>query len=150
MSSIQYRISIFAVLLFSSGCFSSGSPQFEGKLEPVTGTVLVDGKPYAGLEITFLPAQGTDGTGASAITDSQGQFTLAHRSGQPGIEQGTYKVLFSLKLKADGSSIQPSEDAALVGQEKIPARYQNFDMTPEQSQVSLGGGTFEFKLKSRK
>jgi len=136
-------------LLLAVGCDGGSASKFEGHLEPVTGTVIINEAPYAGVEVTFLPEQGTPGTGASALTNEKGEFQLQHRSGKPGVEAGTYRVLFSLMVKADGTPLAPGEDAATLGNQKLPPRYQNFEQTPEKTTVPSGGGTFEYKLKAK-
>lgn len=144
-----FRIMTCLSLLLALGCGRSPDPAANVKLEPVTGTVLVNDKPYAGLEVTFMPEQGTPGTGATARTDEKGEFKLQHRNGKPGVEVGTYRVLFSLMLKADGTPLGPNEDAATLGVQKLPPQYQAFDRSPEKATVPAGGGKFDYKLQAK-
>lgn len=60
---------------------------------PVSGTVLMDGKPLDGASVTFIAATG--GTVAYGTTDSSGKFTLMTTIGEtatPGAVPGSHKV----------------------------------------------------------
>tara|TARA_R110002095_G_scaffold142965_1_gene123819 strand:+ start:30004 stop:30456 length:453 start_codon:yes stop_codon:yes gene_type:complete len=141
------RLSIFlSGLLMLAGCFG-GSSGPEIKLEPVTGTVTINEEPGSQVELVFLPLDGTPGTGAYAVTDETGAFTLKHRNGENGIEAGKYKVIFSKFVKPDGSPLLPDEDAATMGIEQLPAMYTNMERTKVEAEVPAGGNTLQFDLK---
>lgn len=60
---------------------------------PVEGTVTLDGKPFGNVQVLFyLPGKGPE-TNFSAITDTEGRFTLASLRGkQPGVTPAAYSV----------------------------------------------------------
>jgi hypothetical protein len=70
------------------------------KLVPVSGTVTLDGKPFSGCIVTFVPdtAKGNKGNLApQGRLNAQGQFTLVTAAviasdGGPGAPLGWYKV----------------------------------------------------------
>ena len=102
------------LVLLSVGCANS-QREVPAELVEVAGTVTIDGEPASGVTVNFVPKQGTTGQGASGVTDDAGHFTLTHLSQSPGIEPGTYQVLFSKMAMPDGSPIPPGKDAADVG-----------------------------------
>jgi hypothetical protein len=57
-------------LIFAFGCGSGND-----SLAPVSGTVLMDGKPLAKVKVDFMPKNG--GRPASALTDENGKFSNA-------------------------------------------------------------------------
>ena len=141
------------VLLAAFGCGGSSSEFDTSVLVPVTGRVTLDGKPAQGVAVVFHPKLNTVGTGAFAVTDENGSFTLDHRSGEQGVEPGGYAVTFSRYTQPDGSPIPPGASAADVGAvESMPKQYTDATnpRLPTQADVSAVGGTFEFELTSQK
>lgn len=65
------------------GCSSDG-------LQPLQGTVTLDGKPLEGAAISFSPIEG--GRPATGKTDADGKFTLASYKAGDGLPAGSYKV----------------------------------------------------------
>jgi hypothetical protein len=87
-----------------AGCGGS-----EFAIAPVSGTVTQDGKPLAGLVVTFQPIAetraGNAGPGSFGVTDDQGRFTLTVAgSRQPGAVVGLHRVTFSAKKPERDSS----------------------------------------------
>jgi hypothetical protein len=80
-------ILIAVAAAFVSGC-GGGSHAV-----PSTGTVLVDGKPVAGLVVMFVPKDTKLGKMASGRTDESGAFTLTTNRTNDGAMTGEYKVL---------------------------------------------------------
>lgn len=77
-------------------------------LYPVSGTLLVNGKPVADVGVQLVPvtpqvkSQQTTATyGASGITDQAGKFTLKSINGKPGAVKGKYKVILTYTPKMD-------------------------------------------------
>jgi hypothetical protein len=95
-------------MLLGSGC--------GGKLVPVQGVVLFDGKPLPRAGVLFI-AEGSEGRDANGFTDGNGVFRLTTFRPGDGVLPGTYKVV-----------IQYSEEAA------IPAHLN----TPDAIQKALG------------
>jgi len=137
-------------LVFASGCSDGVAPEIVPSLEAVTGKVLIDGKPSAGVAVTFVPAENNTGNPCSGSTDASGAFSLTHRTGATGIPAGDYVVVFSKMTMPDGSPIPEGQTAAdVMAVDQIPERYRaipNFEMTVS---VPKGGKTFDFDLKSK-
>ncbi len=81
-------ILIALVTLVVSGC-DDGRP----KTVSATGTVMVDGKPVAGLVVMFVPKDEKVGRAASGRTDESGAFQLTTNRMNDGAVTGDYKVL---------------------------------------------------------
>ncbi|WP_417382437.1 hypothetical protein [Gimesia sp.] len=131
------------------GCGGSVA-EFEGTLVPVTGNVTINDAPAEGMSIAFLPDKSTNtpGTGAYAVTDSSGKFSLMHRTGEPGVEAGNYKVVFSKYEMPDGSAIPADTNPEEAGaKESIPPKYSSADKTMSIVTVKSGGNEFTFDLK---
>ena len=78
-----------ATLLLASGC--GGGPRGP-TLHPASGSVIVSGKPAAGVLVRLHPrAVGPDIPIPGAVTGSDGRFTLL-TSGRPGVPEGIYDV----------------------------------------------------------
>ncbi len=77
-------------LLAGLGC--GGGPQYV----PVSGVVLVDGKPYSKAVVTFQPIGTADnpnpGRGSSAYTDENGRFVLKCDDGANGAVVGKHQL----------------------------------------------------------
>ena len=67
---------------------------------PVSGTVLLGGKPVDGATVTFLPSTGS-GRSASGKTDSSGAFSLTTNKTNDGAKPGDYVVTIA-KVEAKG------------------------------------------------
>ena len=120
-----------------SGCGSSDGPAL---LVPVSGTVLLENQPAAGVGVVFIPAENTKGVGASGATDAEGKFVLLHQSGNAGIEPGTYKVVFSRWRMPDGQPIPAGQSAADVGAvDMMPPHYSSPDRTIFTETISESG-----------
>ena len=84
------------------------------------------------------------------MTDEQGKFTLKHRTGESGVENGKYKVVLSKHVKADGSLVGPEEDGMIVGSEHLPSKYTRLERTKITADVSDTNAEFSFDLKVKK
>jgi len=146
MLQLSRSVILITGLLTLAGCFG-GTTEPEIKLEPVTGTVTINGEPGNQVELVLLPLPGTSGTGAFGVSDAAGKFTLKHRNGENGIEPGKYKVIFSQFTKPDGSPLGPEEDAATAGIQRLPAIYTSMDRTKTEAEVPAGGTELQFDLK---
>ncbi len=85
------RIIVIASL-FYMGCGEAGPP--DEVLIPVTGSVRFAGKPTEGITVSFVPKQGTPGTGAFGLTDASGNYSLLHRTQKPGCLLGNTLLSF--------------------------------------------------------
>ena len=145
------RPALLCVTLF--GCGES-DPEV-AKLVPVSGKVALDGQPLTGATVFFTPHGQTPGTGAFGSTDTEGKYTLMHRSNQPGIQPGEYIVSFSKLAMPDGSPIPEGKTAADVeAVEHIPKKYtlagqEASEQSTDITTVPESGGTFDFELTSK-
>ncbi|MCH9656166.1 MAG: carboxypeptidase-like regulatory domain-containing protein, partial [Planctomycetes bacterium] len=125
LKSNRHFIIVVCVIGMLTGC-GGNSVEVPDELVPVTGTVKLDGKPKANISVIFNPGDQTSGTGGYGVTDSEGKYTLLHRSNKPGIESGEYIVTFSMMGLPDGSPIPEGKDAADVGAvQLLPEKYTN-------------------------
>jgi hypothetical protein len=111
----------------------------DGKIAryPVTGTVLVDGKPAEGATVIFVPVDGTEEFQRERpfddSTDSEGRFEL--RTFQPGdgAPAGEYKVMVRWLATAGPTNAETDRDRPVGGPpDRLRGRYFN----PETSGLS--------------
>lgn len=133
-----------------SGC--GGKVDSGPALVPVTGKVILDGKPLVGATVTFNPTQGTPGNGAFGVTDAEGKFTLTDYSLNPGCPAGDYGVTFSRMTQPDGSPIPNGANRGEVGMvEQMPTVYTIFKPHAiiQGAKVPASGAQFDFLLDSK-
>jgi hypothetical protein len=78
------------------------------ELSPVSGTVLIDGQPFADAAVLFTPEAG-DGLAATGETDESGRFVMKTRGTEPGVRPGKYKVIINAVDKNAPRATHPSE-----------------------------------------
>lgn len=105
------------VLFHVIGC-GGAPPRPVEALVPAGGTIELDGKPAAGVQIRLMPFGG-DGSAKSigtsyATTGEDGKFKVIHWSNKEGISPGAYLITFSKMVKPDGSPVPPNESPAMV------------------------------------
>src|SRR5262245_49154394 len=109
-------------------------------LVPVSGRVTLDGKPVKEMMVNFLPIGDTQGSGAIAHTDSDGQFTLLDMRGEAGVHVGDYKVSLYPGVGSKTKEGDPAEVVMFRGG-SVPGIYIDADQTPLRAIVPPGGGT---------
>jgi hypothetical protein len=120
------------LLLLSLGCNKG-----PGKLVPVSGRVMMDGKPLVHATVTFAPLK-SEGPAPDAIgmTDDTGRYTLktlASGESLDGAVVGKHKVRIAL---FDRTAAVKVEGKTKVGVELVPSRYNTgstmeFTVPPE-------------------
>lgn len=94
---------IATVTLALVGC---GSTDFS--IAPVSGKVTCDGKPVSGIRVVFTPKPNVDNTDpgpwSTAVTNDQGEFTLATRYDKPGAAIGKHTVDFEIESSGNSSN----------------------------------------------
>ncbi len=115
------------VSLAGVGCGDKGD---QPELGRVRGTVTLDEKPLAGVNVTFFPDKGR---AAAATTDSAGKYDLIYAPGVNGAKLGPNTVNIAWP---DG---QP-------GARPIPAKYGA--QSELKADVKAGKNTCDFSLKS--
>jgi hypothetical protein len=73
-----------------------------GKAVKVEGVVTLDGKPFPGATVTFVPADG-NGRSASGLSEEDGSFRLTTFKPDDGAVPGDYKIIVSF-IEADKST----------------------------------------------
>jgi hypothetical protein len=123
-----------AVLSFLlAGCGKS-----EEELVPVTGTVLVDGKPAAGAAVVLHPADGTgNGTHPLGQVDAAGNFQLTTVRSGDGAAPGQYKVTLTQYVSGPVKRGVEGEDAP--AKNLIPDKYARAETTPLTATIRPGG-----------
>ena len=139
-ASILVVFAIVFLLVEVSGCSSPKGELPAGA--PVSGTVTMDGKPLAGVTVTFIPVGSTPGDFCLGETDQSGHYELQDRYGEKGAPAGEYKVTCGIEVSADAA---PSD----AGAGPLPPRYSQEDITELKATVPAGGGTVDFKLSSK-
>jgi hypothetical protein len=144
-------------LLGMAAC-SNSRPKFV----PVSGRVLVDGKPVANLMVSFQPIQTEKnkdpGPGSAGITDADGRFVLKVSSQQfsgNGAVVGKHLVRIGTILPGEGVATDPSigspDDAPLAGKELIPPQYnQDTILTFEVPATGTDQANFELWVRTKK
>jgi hypothetical protein len=139
-------LSVPCLLLLSALFVGCAEPPPE--LGEVKGVILVNGKPYPGLVVRFLPdpAQGNNlPINARGKTDAEGMYQLEYfYQGEEGLGApvGWHRVLIedsALSRVPQGEPLPP---------EVIPRSYANPNTTTLQEEVKPGHQTIDFDLSS--
>lgn len=119
---------------------------------PVTGRVLLDGKPVADAAVMFEPADG--GVPARGSTRGDGGFTLSTFARDDGALVGRHRVSVS-KFVTEGVAANEFGLETAPGQPglqpkaALPARYADPKTSGLEATVESGGTTVEFTLESK-
>jgi len=92
---------LLSLFLCSCGEVASGDPV----LYPVSGRVVVDGKPAEGIVVWFHPLnhhRDPEAPRPRATTDASGRFQLETEEGEPGAPAGQYVATFLWPATAGG------------------------------------------------
>jgi hypothetical protein len=134
------RFLFLATLFAAIGCGrESGSDS-----QPVSGEVIYDGKPAAGVMVFFMPSQGAKVPGAPAnphaVTDENGRFALSTFGESDGAPAGNYRVVLIWPKLSEETEESPPD--RLFGW--FDARHTTLEVT-----VSPGSNDLRpFKLKA--
>lgn len=139
---------LMAISLAASGC---GGTAASADLVPVSGTILLDGKPLVGASVTFVGVGATPGEGATGITDETGKYELAHFRAGTGAMPGQYKVIISKRVMSDGTPIPTGtlSIAELSTRELLPWRFSDYHNAQLKASVAKGGSPVDFQVTSR-
>ncbi|MBN9120326.1 MAG: hypothetical protein J0I06_14410 [Planctomycetes bacterium] len=129
----------FVVLVCAAavGCGGSGGISAP-KTAPVSGTVLVKGKPAAGVKVTFHPQfdMGAVKFTPNGETNKEGRFTLNTAAAGTGAPPGGYAVTFELLRGGTDKNGQDVEVDVWKGKYADPAR-SSFKVTIEDGDNAL-------------
>jgi hypothetical protein len=128
---------VAACVLFATGCGPSGPTR-----APVSGTVLIDGKPVEGIEVNFATAD----VAGSGVTDASGKFMLS-----PGAAPGMNKVWLRkftggdpalLEMDAEQlAAMSAAGSGAKIPKPLLPPKYSDSAATMLTFDVPPGGTT---------
>lgn len=83
---------MMTLLIGLGGCRPAPPPSGPTPL-PVTGTILVDGKPAAGVTVRFVAVDAPGALPPAFVTGSDGRFTAAAPGSDVGVAAGTYRLV---------------------------------------------------------
>lgn len=118
------------------------------------GTVTLNGQPLAGATVTFSPTSA--GRAASAMTDSQGRFTLNTSNTISGVMPGSYAV--GIAKETVQGAMTPEESQAYYEKNKqpppapkvtneVPEKYKSPTASGLKAEVKAGDSNdFKFDL----
>jgi hypothetical protein len=102
-------------------------------LAKVTGTITLNGRPLAGVTVTFVPDKGPV---AAGVTDKVGRFAMTTYEENDGAALGRYRVKISDSI--------PEGDRRTEGD--LPAKYADPDVSGLVVEVVQGSNVFNFDL----
>src|SRR4051794_15697519 len=123
----------------------------DGKgVNPVNGSVTVDGKPAGDVMLKFAPVGGSpefQKVLPMGITKEDGTFSLNTRGNNDGAPAGQYKVLITWPAQSRG----PSRDGTIqMGPDRFQGRYNNLEKSPFTVEIKSGTNNIPpFELKSK-
>jgi hypothetical protein len=123
----------------AAGCAGDTGPP----LAPVSGTLLVDGRPIAGVSVMFVPdnRKGTSGPASVGVTGADGAFTLTAPGNRPGAIVGHHKVTAACPFDPAGGSSASGVAADASGTRcSIPTTYGDPVLTPLEVEVKAERG----------
>jgi hypothetical protein len=132
MQSVRIFVCSFAVTFLAVVIGCGGGPE----MGEVTGTVTLDGKPAANLEVSFNPKDSRQGTTALGYTKADGTYELRYPGDKTGAPVGQYTVSIV------GAEVDEEAGAPI----SIPERYNT--ETELTATVEAGSNTIDFKLTS--
>lgn len=120
--------------LCQSGCGRGDIPE----LAPVTGTILLDGKPFVNASVQFYPAKG--GRPGTGNTDAEGKYEITYLHGVKGAHLGTNRV--------EVSFVWPDGEPTPGVIDPVGSKYGNTSTLT--ADVKDGDNVFDFSLESLK
>lgn len=118
-----------------AGCGDGSPPTY-----PVTGKLVIDGKPASGITVLLSPVEKKIGTPTSSgITGADGTFKLTTSTGKPGAAKGKYKVVLMIDNSGQFSALSPSggTGAAPAGGASSPATGTGANQIPESMRKAM-------------
>lgn len=121
----------------AAGCGGGNGPP----LGNVSGTVTLDGKPLADVEVCFAPARGRASIGR---TDGSGRYALTFVGKTKGALVGAHRVSVNWPL---GDPEDDAREQKAGSRPPIPDRYSR--QSTLTADVRGGSNTFDFALESK-
>lgn len=122
------------------GCGESNPYQHS----PVSGVITLDDKPLSNAFVNFQP---NGGLGSTAITDSEGKYSLTTIDGEEGAVVGQHRVsIYSVhNQETSDSDVDPPN----APKERVPRRY-NYQTTLTLEVSSEGTKEADWKLSTKR
>jgi hypothetical protein len=127
----------------------------DGRIDtyPVTGTVLVDGRPAEKAMVIFCPADAAaevENLRPAGVTDASGKFNLITFEAGDGAPAGSYKVLVKWPAPSQGEDRGGRQSSIGKGPDRLKGRYYNLESTPLNATVEEQSNELPpFELTSR-
>jgi hypothetical protein len=148
-----------AFLVSLSGCTGT---DLIGKTVPVTGKIMVDGKPLASGTVNYVPdeSKGNQGKALGIGQVSNGDYTIRSTSAtgdKPGVPPGWYKVTVVAMGPPGADMPPPAKNGGKTPAEKAPklsdargiaAKFANARTTPLQIEVKEDATPDHYELKA--
>lgn len=145
------RPTFFALACVVATC-ATGCGRRGPELMPVRGVVRLDGKPLAAVNVAFVPAPGTPGSGGHATTKADGRFDIVATIGgvtRPGFgaQRGRHLVAVAEPEVdvVDGVPVFRSPSRPL----QVPSRYGIAETSGLEVEVTEGMADVVLDLKSK-
>ncbi len=147
------RISRLLVVIVLGCSVFPGCGKSAADVGEVEGTVLLDGKPLDGIQVTFLPdpGQNTVGPTAVGVTDNQGHYKLAAVTGNvAGVVVGFHKVtlrdLKNFQPPAGRGGRGPTEGSGTAPPRRIPSVFEDPGTTTLTREVKPGNQSINLEI----
>jgi hypothetical protein len=129
------------VALAMLGC---GGPTYQ--FTPVSGVVLLDGKPARGIMVQFMPDVMEAGQGPTsfAVTDEDGKFTLKTYEGQEGAVIGNHVVTLT-----DTDEERPEQGTVAKKGPRLAARFSSPGPNGLKVTVKAGGEPIKIEASAK-
>ncbi|HBJ37562.1 MAG TPA: hypothetical protein DDZ51_22965 [Planctomycetaceae bacterium] len=136
------------LIVLQLGCTNSDQPE----IGQVRGTIVLDGKPLAGVAVVFQPDKGRPARG---MTDAEGKYELTYIRNTKGSKVGPNRVEIapseegeeSVEVETGDENAQPTVRTAKPGRPVVPPRYNV--QSELKVDVMPGENTFDFQLDSK-
>jgi hypothetical protein len=143
--SVVLVCAVVAVLASAGGCSKrrGNRPQ----TYPVKGVVTMGGAPLAGATVMFNPVA-SGGSGAIALTDEQGRYSLTTFDAGDGAVAGEYRVAFVKTIYPKQEGVDPM--VAMSGDPKnvLPLKFADSATSGFSATVAEGPeNSFDFSLE---
>lgn len=137
---------VLMAMSVAAGC-NRAPTRAPSKEMPVTGKITLDGGPLADAQVQFTTQ--TFGSFISA-TDSDGVYKLLSTVGGEQTCEGPCQVTISKFVLPEGVTPEPDVSPMMQGGEQLlPRKYWDLDLTELQADVPAEGGSFDFHLTSK-
>ncbi|MEO2088222.1 MAG: hypothetical protein ABGY75_01825 [Gemmataceae bacterium] len=112
---MRFVMTLIPAVVILAGCGKQGSGEVVAR--PLSGQVLYDGKPVAGVEVTLLPTDApmvpSIPRNPHATTGPDGRFAIGTFTESDGASEGGYQILCHWPKTAPGAEGEEEVDTAL-------------------------------------